>query len=50
LFQTKHKVSQGYSPAGDNAGSLTPFEMTFRKWSAEREKFKLYHYPVTILL
>jgi hypothetical protein len=27
----KHKVSQGYSPAGENAGSLTPFEMTSSK-------------------
>ena len=25
------KVSQGCSPAGENAGSLTPFEMTFFK-------------------
>jgi hypothetical protein len=24
----KHKVSHGYSPADENAGSLTPFEMT----------------------
>lgn len=28
LTQMEHKVSQGYSPAGENAGSLTPFEMT----------------------
>ena len=27
----KHKVSQGYSPARENAGSLTPFEMTCSK-------------------
>src|SRR5690349_20131705 len=26
----KHKVPQGYSPAGDCAGSLTPFGMTFK--------------------
>jgi hypothetical protein len=28
----KHKVSQGYSPADENARSLTPFEMTLFKW------------------
>jgi hypothetical protein len=28
----KHKVSQGYSPADENARSLTPFEMTLCKW------------------
>jgi hypothetical protein len=28
----KHKVSQGHSPADENAGSLTPFEMTLGKW------------------
>ncbi|MGZ4859028.1 MAG: hypothetical protein ACXV5R_09925 [Candidatus Angelobacter sp.] len=27
----KQKVPQGYSPADDNAGSLTPFGMTFNK-------------------
>jgi len=27
--QMEHKVSQGYSPAGESAGSLTPFEMTY---------------------
>jgi hypothetical protein len=26
-----HKVPQGYSPADNNAGSLTPFGMTIRK-------------------
>ena len=40
----KHKVSQGYSPAGENAGSLTPFEMTHSKSDAVMEKSKLYHY------
>jgi hypothetical protein len=45
VFAGKHKVSQGYSPADlpilakkrrewgpENAGSLTPFEMTFCNW------------------
>jgi hypothetical protein len=27
----KHKVSQGYSPADNNAGSLTFFEMALSK-------------------
>ena len=27
----KHKVPQGYSPAEENAGSHTPFGMTFSK-------------------
>jgi hypothetical protein len=27
----KQKVSPGYSPADDNAGSLTPVEMTINK-------------------
>ena len=40
----KHKVSQGYSPADENAGSLTPFEMTCSKNHAVMEKSKLYHY------
>ena len=40
----KHKVSQGYSPADENAGSLTPFEMTYSKNDAVMEKSKLYHY------
>jgi len=25
---SKHKVSQGYSPTDESAGSCTPFEMT----------------------
>jgi hypothetical protein len=29
IDQVKHKISQGYPPAGENAGSLPPFEMTF---------------------
>ena len=28
---SKHKVPQGYSPADENAGSFTPFEMTVSK-------------------
>ena len=31
FLATKHKVSQGYSPADDNAGSFTRFEMTVSK-------------------
>jgi hypothetical protein len=31
VLASKHKVSQGYSPADDNAGSFTPFEMTASK-------------------
>ena len=40
----KHKVSQGYSPAGEGAGSLTPFEMTAFKNDTFTKKSKLYHY------
>ena len=43
-FLLKHKVSQGYSPAGENAGSLTPFEMTYAKNDAVIKKPKLHHY------
>jgi hypothetical protein len=32
LKVAKQKVSPGYSPADDNAGSLTPVEMTPYKW------------------
>ena len=45
LKAAKQKVSPGYSPADDSAGSLTPVEMTLRNGLAKREKFKLYHYP-----
>jgi hypothetical protein len=31
LLRAKQKVPQGYSPAGENAGSLMPFEMTVDK-------------------
>ena len=40
----RHKFSQGYSPAGKNAGSLTPFEMTYSKNDAVMKKSKMYHY------
>jgi hypothetical protein len=41
----KQKVSPGYSPADNNAGSLTPVEVTLHKWFGKREKFKLCRYP-----
>jgi len=31
LRNEKHKISHGYSPADDSAGSRTLFEMTFRR-------------------
>jgi len=42
----KLKLSQGYSPACENAGSLTPFEMTFQKAALLHEKMKPYHYQL----
>ena len=42
---SKHKVSQGYSPADENAGSFTPFEMTVSKGTRmKHRKLKLSHY------
>ena len=46
LKAAKQKVSPGYSPADDSAGSLTPVEMTLRNGLAKREKFKLSHYQL----
>jgi hypothetical protein len=39
LKVAKQKVSPGYSPADDNAGSLTPVEMTLVNGLGKREEF-----------
>src|SRR6267154_1905683 len=51
----KHKVPQGYSPADDSAGSLTPFGMTFSEKSSilhcvKLAKLRLLVVPIRLAL
>jgi len=45
IERAKQKVSPGYSPADDSAGSLTPVEMTLRNGLAKREKIQTVPLP-----